>query len=425
MEKGVFIKDIKPEQQTAGIFLASGAQLAKTRNNRPYWRLKLADVTGELDAKIWQPLCDKITDIPENSHVLASGNAGLYNNALQLSLTAFTILSKEEVQMLHEADFVKSSTKDIDAMFQDLRIRCKAEFVHEPWRKLILAILDDGSIGPAFRAAPAARTLHHNWAGGLLEHTSGVFNLCCRIADGYPELDRQTLLAGSLLHDIGKIRELSSGPAAAYTREGELLGHIMLGLQLIEPFIASSGLEEHLADHLRHLILSHHGQLEYGSPVLPKTAEAMALHHADNLDAKLAQFRQLLENIPEHECTSRPNNLKRAIFRMGHTPSEASISGGDNAQGASAPNSSIAMGAEIIQTENRDEPPLEAYDDYLPLDIPEEFVPAPEFWIQDYGAAPATPPGPADLPEHTDHPDHGKHKHAARKAARAERCSLV
>lgn len=396
MEKGAWIRDIKAGQQISGIFLASDAQLAKTKTNRPYWRLRLSDASGDMDAKIWQPLCDRIQTIADGAYVLISGNASPYNNVLQLSLTAFTELSQEERQELHLADFLKSSARDIDAMFQSLRVMCCNEFTHEPWRKLTLRILDDAVTGEAFRTAPAARNLHHNWAGGLLEHTCGVFNLCAQFATSYPELDRQTLLAGALLHDIGKTRELSIGPNTIYTSEGELLGHIMLGLQLIEPFLAKSGLEPHLAGHLRHLILSHHGQLDYGSPVVPKTAEAIALHYADNLDAKLAQCRQLLKNTPLNECTTRQNNLKRALFNMQHTPDGASV------------NSPIATEAEMIKTGAQDGPPLESYEDYIPhCEPPDDYEIMRDFWADEEMA------------------EQGKHKHGPKKVMKAERCSLV
>jgi 3'-5' exoribonuclease len=170
--------------------------------------------------------------------------------------------------------------------------------------------------------APAAKALHHAYAGGLLEHTLAVTRLCLALADLYPRLDRQILFMGAVCHDMGKIWEISSGLNADYTQAGRLLGHISLGLDRLAPFLASSGLEPSLAEHLRHLILSHHGAREFGSPVLPATAEALALHYADNTDAKLNQTDAALAGLGPGESgwSSFVPGLDRFLFRAGRTP---------------------------------------------------------------------------------------------------------
>ena len=196
----------------------------------------------------------------------------------------------------------------------------REELVHTGWRKLAQSVFRDDALRADFRVCPAAKGVHHAYAGGLLEHTLSVFRLCRRFADHYADLDRQTLLAGALFHDFGKIREFSGGIANDYTDEGRLIGHMELGIELLTPFLAKSGLEEGLQRHLRHLILSHHGTAEFGAVRLPQTSEALALHFADNMDAKMAQCRDLLAQLPEGGWTPYQTTLNRALFKGPRTP---------------------------------------------------------------------------------------------------------
>ena len=292
MEKGVFVKDIVPNSEVSGIFAVAEASLAQSRNG-PYWRLVLADASGSLEAKIWSPLSGEFSEISPGTMARVEGRASLFRQALQLAVEKFRPLPADEAASLDQTAFLPASPYPLDAMFDELLALCRQEFTHKPWRRLVLSVLEDARLGPLFRLAPAAKSVHHAYAGGLLEHTLGVFNLCRRMADQYPELDRQTLLAGALFHDIGKVREFSGGLANDYTTEGRLLGHLMLGVEMLGPFLARSGLEAGLQEHLRHLVLSHHGELEFGAVRQPHTPEALALHCADNLDAKLAQCRGL------------------------------------------------------------------------------------------------------------------------------------
>ena len=175
--------------------------------------------------------------------------------------------------------------------------------------------------------------MHHAYVGGLLEHTLGVFKLCRSLCDLYSELDRQSLLAGALFHDLGKIREFSSGPINDYTDAGRLIGHMSLGLEILQPFLAKSGLEEPLKQHLKHLILSHHGLHEYGAPCLPQTKEAFILHYADNIDAKMGQFRNLFTETesPEPQWSAWQSSLNRKIYKPTPTPGQDQNSQNDKA----------------------------------------------------------------------------------------------
>lgn len=196
------------------------------------------------------------------------------------------------------------------------------EFTYKPWRKFILSVLEDEAIRVPLLTAPAAKSVHHAWVGGLLEHTLSVATLCLRFCDHYPDLDRQTLLAGAICHDLGKIWEFSGGLANDYTDAGRLVGHINLCLGKLDRHLAKSGLDEELLLHFQHLILSHHGLYEYGSPRLPQTAEAFALHYADNIDAKITQSRSLFGELEDGESGWSPyqKSLERQLFQAPKTP---------------------------------------------------------------------------------------------------------
>ena len=321
MEKGVFVKDIVPNAEAAGIFAVAEASLAQSRNG-PYWRLVLADSSGSIEAKIWSPLSGEFSEIAPGTLAQVEGRASLFRSAVQLTVEKFRPLDAAETASVDQAAFLPSSPYPLDAMFNELLALCREEFTHKAWRRLVLSVLEDAELAPLFRLAPAAKSVHHAYAGGLLEHTLGVFKLCRLLADQYPELDRQALLAGALFHDFGKIREFSGGFANDYTTEGRLLGHLMLGVEMLAPFLARSGLEPGLAEHLRHLILSHHGELEFGAVRQPHTPEALALHHADNLDAKLAQCRGLFAALDGDGPGWTPwqATLGRPLYRPERTP---------------------------------------------------------------------------------------------------------
>lgn len=323
MEKGHYVKDMVAAGVAAGLFVVAQAAQAQSRNG-PYWRLTLADASGSVEAKIWHPLSGEFQDIPAGSLVWAEGRTALFRDQMQLTLEGLRLLSADEAASVDHALLMPASPYDPDTMLAELVALCKEEFRHKPWRKLALTMLE-GQWQVAFRLCPAAKGVHHAYVGGLLEHTLGVFTLCRRIADHYPQLDRQTLLAGALFHDFGKIREFSGGLTNDYTDEGRLLGHIMLGLEMLAPALERSGLEEELQRHLKHLILSHHGEMQFGAVRPPHTAEALALHFADNLDAKMAQCRGLFEQLEGSDpgWTPYQPTLGRHMHRAMPTPEAA------------------------------------------------------------------------------------------------------
>lgn len=320
MDKGIYIREILDNTQIEGLFVIGCANVGTTKNGSFYWSLKLFDRTGSIDAKIWHPLSVNFAQIDAGRIARISGRASRYKDQTQIALDSFYQLSQEEEEVVEKAHFIPVSPKDPESMFADLRALCQEEFKYPPWKKFVSSIFASHEIMTAFRSYPAAKSMHHAYAHGLLEHTLGVTRLCRTICDSYPQLDRPTLIAGAIFHDIGKIYEFSGGFINDYTDEGRLIGHIVLGLNLLEPYLAKSGLDKPLRDHFRHLILSHHGEYEYGASRLPQSPEAFALHYADNLDAKMAQFRNLFaEN--EGPCWSEyQKGMNRYLYNPLSTP---------------------------------------------------------------------------------------------------------
>lgn len=317
--KTLFVADLSLGLEFADLFVLSGATQGQSRNG-PYWRLEFTDATGSIGGKIWSPHSQAHTDLAPGMAVFARGRVTSYRDKPELAVEHLRVLSGEEKSALDMALFLPASERSPEDMLAELLDLAKKTLVHKPWRKLITSLLTDEDVAPRLRLAPAAKAMHHAYAGGLLEHTLSVARLCLLLADHYPELDRQALLAGAVCHDLGKMWELTAGPGIDYTGSGRLIGHINLLLDRLAPFIKKSGLEPHLAEHLEHLILSHHGTHEFGSPRLPATAEALALHYADNLDAKLQQVRSALAGVEEGGWSAYNPPLERFLHRAPQTP---------------------------------------------------------------------------------------------------------
>lgn len=322
MEKGCFIKEIGSSAKVIGLFVVSKATQQQTRNGRPYWRLLLTDASGALEAKIWEPESAKFPDIPIGSLIYVKGRTESYNDQLQLTVEGLRILSEAECQNVDYGMLMPASPVPPEDMYAALEDIVNQELTYAPWRKFVRLVFHDDDLLENFCIMPAAKTIHHAYRGGLLEHTLSVVMLCQRFADQYPELDRQTLIVAALFHDIGKIREFSGGIANDYTDDGRLMGHLTLGVLMLEPFLGKSGLDPALQQHLKHLILSHHGTAEYGAVRPPQTPEALALHYADNLDAKMAQCRNSFAQLDGTDSVWTPwqKGLDRHMFRPIHTP---------------------------------------------------------------------------------------------------------
>ncbi len=327
MEKRQFIKDIAVNGDVNGLFLIASASQMQAKNG-PFWRLDICDVSGMLGAKIWSPLSAAFEHLGAGEVAHVEGRAGLFRDRIDVSVERMRILAPHEMEALDMGQFLISSDRDPEVMYAELLELCRTVFTYKPWRKFALGVLRDTVLANALKEAPAAKNVHHAYRGGLLEHILSVTGLCMRIADHYPALDRQVLLAGAIFHDMGKVWELSGGLANDYTDEGRLLGHIHMGLERLEPFLRKAGLDSELVIHFKHLVLSHHGEYEFGSPRRPKTCEAMALHYADNLDAKMAQMNSLFKGFAQEETGWTPyqGTLQRYLYHPMRSPDAEAVS---------------------------------------------------------------------------------------------------
>jgi 3'-5' exoribonuclease len=312
--KRQFARDLKPGDAVADVFAIAAARSGSAKNG-PFWTLILKDATGTVEAKIWSPLSQQFPAIESGRLVLVEARAGTYKDSVQLNVDKLAYVTPvlepcEQPEpaaladgslLLHVdlSEYMPSAPEKPEDMMHKLEELCRQNLHYPPWRRFMKKILSDPDIRTRLLYAPGAKAMHHAYLGGLLEHTLAVCGLCIKFAEQYPHLDREILFAAAILHDLGKAWELSGGFANDYTDAGRLMGHIQIGLEKIAPFLAASGLPDDLVLHLKHIILSHHGEYEYGSPKRPKTAEAFALHYADNLDAKMNQVAGALAHLED------------------------------------------------------------------------------------------------------------------------------
>ena len=218
-------KDVAPGDEIRALYLIGSASQLQAKNG-PFWRIELKDASGDLEARIWSPLSQQFAEIPSGVIAEVEGRAESFRDKLQVNVNALRVLSPEETASVDTSAFMASSSRPPQEMLDELEALCRKEFTYKPWRKFILSVLEDEAIRVPLLTAPAAKSVHHAWVGGLLEHTLSVATLCLRFCDHYPDLDRQTLLAGAICHDLGKIWEFSGGLANDYTDAGRLVGHI-------------------------------------------------------------------------------------------------------------------------------------------------------------------------------------------------------
>lgn len=287
-----YIETLRDGEAVRGIYLCKQRSTAVTKNGKPYDNVILQDKTGTIDGKIWDPNSMGIMDFEALDYVDIKADVTTFNGALQLNIKGARIADEGEY---NPADYLPCSTKNIEEMFQ--RFLKIIESVNNQYLKRLLQkfFVEDTEFAAEFKKHSAAKTIHHSFIGGLLEHTLSVTNMCDYFAKAYPVLNRDLLLSAAMLHDIGKVYELSSFPQNDYTDEGQLLGHIVVGYELISDKIREiEGFPEKLGRELKHCILAHHGELEYGSPKKPALPEAFAINLADNADAKLETITELL-----------------------------------------------------------------------------------------------------------------------------------
>jgi 3'-5' exoribonuclease len=309
---GIRISDIEEGQKVAGIYLVRHKQIATTRAGKTFLTLKLGDRSGEVEAKVWEE-ADRISKIiSSGDFIKIKAQANLYNGKLQLTLQK---VERIDDQSIDPSDFLPSSPRDPDEMIAELKA-CIQKVKDPHLRKLLKKIFEEKELMDKFRRAPAAKSMHHAYVGGLLEHTLSLFHLCERVMPHFPEVDRDLLRSGVLLHDVGKVDELSYARSFDYTDRGRLMGHIVLELEMVSGAINSlSGFPEEKAILLKHLMVAHHGKEEFGSPVKPMTLEALILHMLDDLDAKAQTFRALMSGSQDERWSAYHPLLGHYVFK--------------------------------------------------------------------------------------------------------------
>lgn len=253
-----------------------------------YVAMTLADKTGTMEARMWEDFATAISNCAEGCYVKVQGQVQKYQGKYQITLTKMRLAANSEIDA---ADFIPTTRFNVDEMWAELRSYVDA-FSNADLRRLLFAFLDDPVIGPAYREAPAAKVLHHAWIGGLLEHVLTLVRVCRATAPFYPEVDPDLLVTGAILHDIGKVRELSWETTFSYTLEGQMIGHISIAQGMLRDKIAAlPEFPDKLRVLVEHMILSHHGKYEFGSPKLPMTPEAILLSALDDIEAKMQAMR--------------------------------------------------------------------------------------------------------------------------------------
>mgnify|MGYP005766916203 CR=1 FL=1 len=291
-----YIAELREGEMISETYLCKQKQALKTKAGKNYYSLLLQDKTGILDAKIWD-LGAGIDHFEQMEYIHVDGQVISFQGSPQLNVKR---LRRSQEGEYDPADFMPMTERNIDEMYHELI--SLAGKVRDPFMRALVSsfFIEDKEFAAAFCRHSAAKTVHHGFIGGLLEHTLGVMRLCDYMADRYPVLNRDLLLASALFHDIGKLKELSYFPENDYTDEGQLLGHIYMGAEMVSERIRRiPDFPQKMANEIIHCILAHHGELEYGSPKKPALAEALALNLADNTDAKLQTMTELLRSSDE------------------------------------------------------------------------------------------------------------------------------
>ena len=289
-----YIKDYREGDRVFDIYLCKHKQSAVTKNGKPYENVILQDKTGTMDAKIWDPNSAGIAEFDTLDYIEVYGDVNSFQGALQVNVKRVCLCQEGEYD---PADYLPVSNRNRDEMYKEL-LGLIGKTENPYLRKLLESFfVEDEAFVKAFCTSSAAKTVHHGFVGGLLEHTLSVARMCEYFCGAYPILKRDLLIAAALCHDIGKTKELSLFPENDYTDDGQLLGHIVMGAEMIgEKARAIPGFPPVLEAELKHCILAHHGEYEYGSPKKPAIIEAAALNLADNADAKMETFSEALQN---------------------------------------------------------------------------------------------------------------------------------
>ncbi len=319
--KSPYVKELEANKSFTATFLVRSKEIREKKTGEPYLSLSFCDRTGEVEAKMWDNVAEVMDTFERDDFVKVKGLIQIYHNRPQLTIHKMRRLEDSEVDF---ADYFPASARDPEDMWRELRAII-AGMADAHLRALVDAVLDDPEIAQRYRKAPAAKQIHHAWLGGLLEH---VLSLCqlCRVTAEHYRVDPNLLLAGAVLHDVGKIYELSYDRSFGYTTEGQLLGHMVIGLRIVADKL------RHLPDFpprlrtlVEHMIVSHHGKYEFGSPKLPQFPEALLFHYLDDMDSKMECMRSLVEQDRQVDghFTGYNVSLERTVLKKAKYMSNA------------------------------------------------------------------------------------------------------
>jgi 3'-5' exoribonuclease len=309
-------------------FVVGSKQIKPKKNGEPYLALTLCDKSGQIEAKMWDNVADYLAAFEQDDFLKVRGLINKYNSRWQLTIYKLKKLEEHEVDY---EDFLPNCPRDVEELW-----RTAGQFVagfKNPYLKALLeSFMADPEIAAAYKRAPAAKTLHHAYIGGLLDHVISLFNLSDRVAPHYPQIDRDLLLTGAFLHDIGKIHELTYARSFGYSTRGQLLGHMVIELEMLQAKTSRiPGFPDELKTCIEHMLISHHGQYEFGSPKLPMFPEALMLHYLDDLDSKMESMRAQFEKCSDNpdpwtgynSSMARPLVNPKKLLRTMYEPVEA------------------------------------------------------------------------------------------------------
>jgi 3'-5' exoribonuclease len=294
-------------------FVVVAKQIKPKKTGEPYLALTLGDRSGQLEAKMWDNVEEVLEAFEQDDFLKIKGLINKYKQRFQLTIHKLRKLGETEIDF---SDYLPKTTKDIDELWQTLT-NFVAAFENPYLKALVQAFMADPEIASAYRNAPAAKTLHHAYIGGLLDHVVSLFRSCDLLCRNYPQVNRDLLLTGAFFHDIGKIHELTYNRSFTYSTKGQLLGHMMIELEMLQSKLAAlPGFPDELKTMIEHMIISHHGEYEFGSPKLPMFPEAVMLHYLDDLDSKMEAMRAQFERDAtlESAWTSYNPSLGRPLL---------------------------------------------------------------------------------------------------------------
>ena len=332
--KEFFISECSQQENkvVTSSFVVASKQVKAKKNGEPYLALTLADRTGQIEAKMWDNVEEFVDTFEQDDFLKIKGLVNKYKNRFQLTIHKLRRMEEGEIDF---TDYLPKTTKDIGELWQTLA-EFVATFQNPHLKSLVELFMADPEIAERYRNAPAAKTLHHAYIGGLLDHVVSLFRSCDLVCRNYPQINRDLLLTGAFLHDIGKLQELTYNRAFSYTTRGQLLGHMIIELEMLQAKLAKlPDFPPELKTLIEHMIISHHGQYEFGSPKLPMFPEALMLHYLDDLDSKMEAMRAQFQRESELEgpwtsynaSLGRPLLDSQKILARGGSPSRESPCG--------------------------------------------------------------------------------------------------